>query len=631
MYNQLIYFIVVLLIFNLQQSGKPPAVVPNINIPYILITFLFFAAYSRAVFQKIQRQASEQVFLSSISRSYHRALSRLSVMAIGWLCLYIYIFNLDVYLQLYVPGFNEFATVSGLAGLAIYFAHLAVIWYCSYPIYRTIHSSEVSRFRFIRGHLSFNMVILIPWLLISIVLDLLQLIKMPSFFSSGLGEVVLIALAMIGFVLLGPWLIVRLWRCEPLPSDSRTTEIERYCSEHGFRVGGFYLWPLFGGEMLTAGIVGILPGLRYILITSGLLRILDISEIKAVVAHEMGHVRKKHLLLFVLLFILFMVLVYSVSDTAMLLLLSNRTVLEWVLSSGFSSSTLISFFTSISMVIFMVLYFRFIFGFFLRNCERQADLYAMELLGSPLPLVSSFEKIAYHSGRIEDVPSWHHFSIRQRIQFLLAAFENRALIRKHNRRLYSWAITFIVIVSALSFAGIQSNQSKTVKNWANDIQLGIVEQQLAKQPENTQIQAAYGGILFERGRYSEAESVWRAALGHDPQNSTILNNLAWLYATSPPPHRKPAEALRFALKAADIDPVPHVLDTLAEAYYANGRYEDAIDTIEEALIRQGAQPEKGADLTDYFLQQKEKFEKALRNEESKVLSGPGIFTQKHRG
>ena len=177
--------------------------------------------------------------------------------------------------------------------------------------------------------------------------------------------------------------------------------------------------------MLTAAVVGILPGIRYILITPGLLRLLDTSELKAVVAHEMGHVRKKHLILFLILFILYIPLVYKLSDMISILILSNHAILNWAFRFDELGIPPYSLISTIVLIALVVAYFRFVFGFFLRNSERQADLYAMELVGSPFPLVSSFEKIAYRSGRIEDLPNWHHYSIRQRIQFLVNASRDR--------------------------------------------------------------------------------------------------------------------------------------------------------------------------------------------------------------
>jgi TPR repeat protein len=66
-----------------------------------------------------------------------------------------------------------------------------------------------------------------------------------------------------------------------------------------------------------------------------------------------------------------------------------------------------------------------------------------------------------------------------------------------------------------------------------------------------------------------------------------LNSVAWALATSPDPAiRNPVTALEYAHKAVDADhghPKPHVLDTLAEAYYINDKYEDAIVTEKQAI------------------------------------------------
>jgi len=56
-----------------------------------------------------------------------------------------------------------------------------------------------------------------------------------------------------------------------------------------------------------------------------------------------------------------------------------------------------------------------------------------------------------------------------------------------------------------------------------------------------------------------------------------------------------------------LSPEPDILDTLAEAYYINGRYADALSTIDEAISKGGPQQ-------SHFLKQREKFEKTLKGE-----------------
>ncbi len=62
------------------------------------------------------------------------------------------------------------------------------------------------------------------------------------------------------------------------------------------------LWPVFEGQMLTAGVMGLIKRFRYLLITPSLLQLLTPEELKGVVAHEIGHIRKNHMFFYLLFF-----------------------------------------------------------------------------------------------------------------------------------------------------------------------------------------------------------------------------------------------------------------------------------------------------------------------------------------
>ena len=87
--------------------------------------------------------------------------------------------------------------------------------------------------------------------------------------------------------------------------------------------------------------------------------------------------------------------------------------------------TALSFILSLPIILLMIVYFRYVMGFFLRNMERQADLYAYRITGSVGGLVRSLEKIAHFSGQSRSLPSWHHFSVAQRVDFLEGPQFNR--------------------------------------------------------------------------------------------------------------------------------------------------------------------------------------------------------------
>src|SRR5271165_6617056 len=99
------------------------------------------------------------------------------------------------------------------------------------------------------------------------------------------------------------------------------------------------------------------------------------------------------------------------------------------------------------------------------------------------------------------------------------------------------------------------------------------------------------GLHYDNGRgvdKNPAEAIhwYQMAVEHEDAGSDPFNNLAWLYATASDPRlRNPSLALRYALKAVELTDAKDagVLDTLAEAYYVNGDYENAIQTEKKAL------------------------------------------------
>ena len=94
-------------------------------------------------------------------------------------------------------------------------------------------------------------------------------------------------------------------------------------------------------------------------------------------------------------------------------------------------------------------------------------------------------------------------------------------------------------------------------------------------------------------------------------DADTLNNIAWSYATSHDPAiRDPKAALECARKAVTLDkddPDPNHLDTLAEAYYVNEQYEDAVKMEQQAIAL--ASQERKVD----FQKNLEKYQLALKD------------------
>ena len=109
---------------------------------------------------------------------------------------------------------------------------------------------------------------------------------------------------------------------------------------------------------------------------------------------------------------------------------------------------------------------------------------------------------------------------------------------------------------------------------------------LRHHPDSAELHGNLGLALQHLGRTGEAAAAFRLALRNDPDRIESLNGLAWILATSPdagPAQRR--EALELAEKAcrATRQRRPDLLDTLAAAYAAAGRFPAAVAAAGEAL------------------------------------------------
>jgi tetratricopeptide (TPR) repeat protein len=104
-------------------------------------------------------------------------------------------------------------------------------------------------------------------------------------------------------------------------------------------------------------------------------------------------------------------------------------------------------------------------------------------------------------------------------------------------------------------------------------------------PQYAEARYNLGHALIAAGQPADASTQFRAALQVKPDWTPALASLAWLEATEPAGVRNPDDALRLALRAADLTGHrdPQVLDVLAAAYAAAGRFAEATATAESAI------------------------------------------------
>lgn len=231
---------------------------------------------------------------------------------------------------------------------------------------------------------------------------------------------------------LAPLALRYVWDTVRLSPGPMRTRLEEMCREHRVGVRELLVWRTHG-SMINGAVMGIWGRLRYILLTDALLDSLARDQVEAVMAHELGHVRCRHVpwLIIVMLAALLglsiagsgLLWIYAVAAPAPGTDLMRDAV--WglgalVLEGGITLGVLGG-----AIAIFM---------FVSRRFEWQADAFAaLHLSRGPVVTAEGAGAMAgalEAVGRLNGIPlrrgSWRHGSLAERIQRLRAIIGQEA-------------------------------------------------------------------------------------------------------------------------------------------------------------------------------------------------------------
>ena len=612
MFNNIFYFIVVLLAYGVGGAERPPIHLLPLHAGLIAGSWLLFAVLCRTGFRTLLTRSLGTNEAVHLPERYHALLAKFSVLAVVLFAVAVHGFHLKGWLHA-LPFSDRLDVLDYSLALAFFFCCLATIWYWAYPVSEAFMETGIGRRRFIASHLRLNIPILFPWWVLTFIADVTGLLtgSREALFLGGMpGQMLFYTLFLLLLMTIMPVFIQFFWGCRPLEDSPPVQELKSFLSQHGFRYRGLLNWPIFAGRLMTAGVMGIVPRFRYILFTESLLRSLPAEELKAVAAHEMGHVKYKHLLFYLLLFLGFIFLFSSGFEILGYALMAHPYFSPLLHAGEGIDSPLFFILAALPMVVVLLVYFRFVMGFFMRHFERQADLYSARLMGSPWPAINALERIAWLSGRIRDLPSWHHFSIRERVETLQRSTWDRGLVRRHNRLLLISVVLYVMGVGAL---GTFMHFSGWRDRAALDLLAQVIQEELVEQPDHMELRQSLAMVYHQKGEEAAAMQVYREILERDPGNAVALNNLAWLLLTARDEGiREPSEALRHAQAAVALEPSAVFLDTLAEAYFVHGRLDEAVMTAEKALAAAGPDDDRR-----YLRRQLERFRAHLERSAKK--------------
>jgi Zn-dependent protease with chaperone function len=499
MFGNFIYFILVLLIYLTYQPSDETYFTAFESFTLFFCLILIFSFFTRFQFQRIEKRISKGKYLR-IDHQFSATLLHQSIMAIVLFAINIYGLNLSSFLADIAP-FKTIPTLLALLFLLVFIAYLAIVWTYAYGAYQKLYRADISRRTYVFSNISFSIPVLLPWLFLSGIADIIQALPFDTpkrFLSTTEGEVSYFLFFLLGVAIIGPALIQKFWRCKPLEAGYFRSRIEDLCRRAGLDYADILYWPIFGGKMITAGVMGLIKKFRYILVTNSLLQLLEPEEIDAVIAHEIGHIKKKHLLFYLAFFVGYMLLSYVAFDVIIFTIIYAEPVYWLIGKSGFSQTTIISSLSSVVIICVFLIYFRFIFGFFMRNFERQADTYVYALFDSAKPLISTLEKIAATSGQSADKPNWHHFSISQRIDYLKKCETDAAWITRHDSKIKKSIGVYLGCILMLGILGYQLNVGVIGDRLNSHFLEKVILREIEKVPDNSNLYGLLGNIYYNK-------------------------------------------------------------------------------------------------------------------------------------
>ncbi len=585
MFGNFLYFIIVLLIYLTYQPSEETNFSGLESLTLFIGLIAVFFYFTLFLFRRIEKRIAIGDF-TRLDNQFHAILTRQSIMAILIFAIDIYGLNLSSFL-FDIWLFNKIPTLEALLFLGLFVFYLALVWACAHGPYKKLYRSDISKRSYVLSNITFSIPVLLPWLLLSGFADLIKALPLEwpgRFLETTEGEAAYFLIFLFFVAIVGPAMIQKFWRCKPIESGEHRKRIEDLCKKAGLAYADILYWPIFGGKMITAGVMGLIKKFRYILITPSLLRLLEPEEIDAVIAHEIGHVKRKHLVFYLLFFVGYMLLSYLMFDMILFGIIYAEPVYWLINKTGFEQTTVFSTLFSLVIIIVFIIYFRFIFGFFMRNFERQADIYVYTLFESAKPLISTLEKIVTTSGQSADRPNWHHFSIKERIDYLKKCESNPNWIHQHNRRVKKSIWIYLAGILLIGFVGYQLNLGVIGDKLNQNFLEKVITRELQKSPDNPNLYRFLGDLYYSRKDYEGVRDAYERALDlrlHDPH---VLNNLAWFYATCEDQSlRNPQRSLVLARLAAQLEQSAYIFDTLAESYFINGMDQEALAAGERAL------------------------------------------------
>jgi STE24 endopeptidase len=339
-------------------------------------------------------------------------------------------------------------------------------WILYYPMERASHEVALypeiapflGRWAYVALQARHNLLLVVPPLALLLIQQVVfglfpDLEKAGDFLPFSFG---LLALA---FVCM-PLLLRAFLGLRPMPAGELRDRLESTARRLRFRFSDILIWNT-QGTVANAMVTGLVPWVRYIVVTDKLIDTLSSDEIEGVFGHEVGHIKHHHMTFYILF------MVSSLVALSGLTYLGDALVERFQLQSWLDVPVLFEFLDSLKLyallpaLIFFAAYLFVVFGYLSRRCERQADIYGCRCT-KPQIFIDALEKVALLNGIPRDKPgwlwSWQHGTIGQRVAFLERLKLDPQVEPRFQRRLFflKWGVVVLMMmVSAGVLVGVK--------------------------------------------------------------------------------------------------------------------------------------------------------------------------------
>jgi len=353
---------------------------------------------------------------------------------------------------------------------APFVAALLITWVLEYPLYRAVRlrlaaaaaPAPAMAVWTLREFLLYNLrhhllFVAVPVGLIVLIGDVLRLWVCPLLPEAAAGAV-LLGGSLVGagaVFVVAPAMIVRIWRTSALPPGRLREDLEALCRRLRLRYRDILVWQS-GGAIANAAMMGLIGPIRYVLVSDAVLAHLDERSIRAIFAHEAGHIRHHHIFYSVL---------FALAATGLSAALAQQATV-W---TGAGEDAGLVFLAPLLAAAWAAG-----FGWISRRFERQSDVMAARLAGeelspesggvapapSDLPVTPegvavfchALHRVAQLNGISPMQRNWRHGSVAWRISYLLSPFSPRS--RRHPiDRQVRWIKIALWIALAVALAG----------------------------------------------------------------------------------------------------------------------------------------------------------------------------------